>query len=566
MILRLRFMPLVLAAVFGVLAVHAAARAAEPNSSAVQSSVPDSRLELGRRMYMEGVLPSGKMMTATVGGDIEITGDQVICGACHRRSGLGSSEGQEVIPAVTGALLYQPLRLPTRKPPLAPQLRPAYTDDSLKRAIRDGMAADGSSLSPFMPRYALNDEQLDILLTYLKSLQGEPAPGVTDDEIHFATIVSDSVDPGTRKALTDVLETYFVQKNTETRHESRRAEQAPWHKEWIMAQYRKWVLHVWELNGPPESWPQQLDNWYRQTPVFAVLSGVAPGGWQPIHSFCDRFGVPCLFPTTDLPVIDEQDFYSLYFSKGMTLEAEAIAEHLGNDDLLSTTVVQVFREVDPRGETAAAALRRSLQARGGQLREFSLNGSDKPDQAFWQSLLDGEGPAITVLWLDESDLENFWEQHDLSAGGQRIYLSTTLHSSESDGIPVNARNQVYFVHPHEMPGKLPRLLVRSTGWLRAKRIYDPAEKQVQANAYFALKMAGEGLGHIRGFFSREYFLERIEHMVDNATYSSVYPRISLAPNQRFVSKGCYIARMSQDGRLTAITDWLIPGSNWSQAD
>jgi len=76
-----------------------------------------------------------------------------------------------------------------------------------------------------------------------------------------------------------------------------------------------------------------------------------------------------------------------------------------------------------------------------------------------------------------------------------------------------------------------------------------------------LKMAGEGVGHIRGFFSREYFLERIEHMVDNAFYTSVYPRISLAPNQRFVSKGCYIARLSEDGSLVAVTDWLIPGSN-----
>ncbi len=56
-------------------------------------------------------------------------------------------------------------------------------------------------------------------------------------------------------------------------------------------------------------------------------------------------------------------------------------------------------------------------------------------------------------------------------------------------------------------------------------------------------------------------LERIEHMVDNATYTSVYPRISLAPNQRFVSKGAYIAKLSEEGRLLAVTDWLIPESD-----
>ena len=84
---------------------------------------------------------------------------------------------------------------------------------------------------------------------------------------------------------------------------------------------------------------------------------------------------------------------------------------------------------------------------------------------------------------------------------------------------------------------------------------------MQANAYFALKMAGGALKGIQGYFDREFLLEGIEHMVDNANYTSVYPRMSLAPEQRFVSKGCYIARLSEDGSLVAVTDWLIPGSN-----
>ena len=53
----------------------------------------------------------------------------------------------------------------------------------------------------------------------------------------------------------------------------------------------------------------------------------------------------------------------------------------------------------------------------------------------------------------------------------------------------------------------------------------------------------------------------VSGVVGNANYTSVYPRMSLAPEQRFVSKGCYIARLSEDGSLVAVTDWLIPGSN-----
>ena len=68
---------------------------------------------------------------------------------------------------------------------------------------------------------------------------------------------------------------------------------------------------------------------------------------------------------------------------------------------------------------------------------------------------------------------------------------------------------------------------------------------------------------MRGFFNREYFIERIEHMAENATYTSVYPAVSLAPRQRFVSRGVYIARFRPDGdgALVAVTDWLVPGSS-----
>ncbi len=146
---------------------------------------------------------------------------------------------------------------------MAPLIRPAYNEASLKSAIRDGIDAAGNAFGPFMPRYELTDEELDILVAYLKTLSTDPAPGVTDQEIHFATVVPESVESETRKALVDVFEAYFDQKNTETRYESKRAAKAPWHKQWIFSPYRKWVHHVWELQDPRESWSQQLQDKYR---------------------------------------------------------------------------------------------------------------------------------------------------------------------------------------------------------------------------------------------------------------------------------------------------------------
>ena len=508
-------------------------------------------------MYLEGRLSSGHLMSGTIQGDVEVTGEQVSCGSCHRRSGMGSTEGQQVIPAITGKILFSPLQLPASKPPETPILRLAYTRETLKRAIRNGIDANGRVLDPNMPRYPLNDDNMDRLIDYLDTLSQEFSPGVDEHNIHFATIISDSIAETKKKALLDVMRAFFQQKNVETRHETERAENAPWHKEWIFKPYRKWVLHEWELKGPPDTWPEQLAEFYQKTPVFSVITGVVAGTWEPIHQFCEVNKIPCLFPTTDLPVIVEGDFYSIYMNRGMTLEGEGIASHIVDDPLTNNKIIQVYDENDVLGKTAADGLRAFLSNKSGQ----------EIDDLAWSAGSNGRynslplpKDSILVCWGDEELLNDILSRIEDVQSIRRIYLSTTLFGVNIDKISDKYRDITYFVNSQEMPDKLARLILRSTGWLKAKRIYSPGEKRIQANAYFALKVAGGALRLIRGYFYRDYFVERIEHLIDNAPYTSVYPHIGLAPGQRFVSKGFYIAKLSGEkgNSLKNVTKWSIP--------
>ena len=121
----------------------------------------------------------------------------------------------------------------------------------------------------------------------------------------------------------------------------------------------------------------------------------------------------------------------------------------------------------------------------------------------------------------------------------------------------------FVVYTSALPSEWRRLLMRTTGWLRAKRIYSSEDELIQANAYFALKIAGGSLSFIHTYFSREYFLESVEHMIDNAIYTSIYSHLSLAPEQRFVSKGGLIAGFDSaaNDKLVAVSDWLVPDIN-----
>ncbi|MGB5520181.1 MAG: hypothetical protein WBO73_17210, partial [Gammaproteobacteria bacterium] len=70
---------------------HPVPAIAQDLSPAAEAAPDPQSVARGKKMYMQGVLPSGEIMTATVHGDINLTGEQVICGACHRRSGMGST-------------------------------------------------------------------------------------------------------------------------------------------------------------------------------------------------------------------------------------------------------------------------------------------------------------------------------------------------------------------------------------------------------------------------------------------------------------------------------------------
>ncbi len=515
-------------------------------------------LELGRKLYLTGELPSGKIITGRVRGDIELTGKQVICGTCHRKSGMGSSEGDQVIPAIAGKMIFEPLRLPTSGDPLAPTQRPAYTEATLRRAIRAGIDSNGKPLDPLMPRYALSDRELELLIDYMKGLSTAWSPGMDEKEIHFATIIAGDVSAEARKALRDVMRVYVEQKNSESRHESFRAENAPWHKKWLFEPYRKWVMHVWELKGPGETWGEQLRALYEKQPVFAVLSGAGEGSWQPVHNFCQAAELPCLFPTTELPVIDESDFYPIYLSKGMTLEGELVDRHL-HSQAVDAPLLQVYRQDDLKAATAAQGL--TATRRGKQLKTLIWNqAQSSPSEAFWRDVLRQREDAALVLWLSKEQLINLWPLLESNKQMPRIYLSSTLFGSDQSSLPASLSEHIYLTRTREVPKRISRLLMRSTGWLKVKHIYAPESREIQANAYLALKVAGDALMHIRGYFFRDYLIERIEHTVDNVPYSSVYPRISLAPGQRFAAKGGYITQFSpgKKNELVAVSDWLTP--------
>lgn len=558
---------------FKALALFAALSAAVLTHAQTHGAKPDA--SLGERIYREGLLPSGKAVRASVQGDVKVEGTQLNCAGCHRRSGFGSSEGAAFVPAVTGALLYsarlpngadnfrrlfqevQPARFRARV--REPRPRPAYTDEAFAAALRTGLDPTGRALDPLMPRYRLTDDEARHLAAYIRTLSATPSPGVTRTEIHFATVVAGNVEPEKRRAMLEVMNAYFRWKNAETIHLHQRPGRAGPYREDFLDASREWVLHVWELKGAPDTWPAQLDAQYRARPVFALLGGVGDD-WRPVHDFCERAEVPCLFPNTGEPVVSADAFYSLYLSKGLTVEAEALARYLSEESQPAepTRVLQVYRD-EGGGAVLARALRRGLRRRAAtDLRERVVGANQKLTPDFWKKLLAEERPAALVLWLGGEDLKTL--APDAANNVRQLFVSYGL-AGDGARLPADGlRDKLYLTYPFALPSAEGPHVYRVRAWLRSKGVGPTREERLQLNTYFTLAVAEHSLVRLAGNFFRDYFVESVEQETESTTSPGVFPHLSLGPGQRFASKGCYVVRPSADaqGGLEAASEWLVP--------
>jgi Periplasmic binding protein/Cytochrome c len=532
------------------------------NGLAAAHPVADEKLK-GQRIYRDGILPSGAALRATVQQGVVLSGADAACAKCHRRSGLGGSEGQNAIRPIAGRLLFSRPELSgsprVRALYRVNDARPSYTVASLARALRKGVDPAGRKLDPLMPRYALGDAEIAQLASYLQGLSVEPAAGVTDSEIHFATIIAPGVSPLRTQAMLDVLRAFFRDKNGGTRQEGRRKAVGT---EQMYRVYRKWVLHEWQLSGPAETWHEQLAAHYRQQPVFAVLSGIGAGSWRPVHEFCERAELPCVFPNVDYPELADKGYATLYFSRGVALEAEVLARHLAESGQAGRAgrIVQVFRD-NAAGRVPAQTLRAALQRRGiHDVTDRPLPGGPVSG-AFCSQLFSESGAEVLILWLGDDDLGTLHGQCNAPPSGmENIYLSGSLIERPGNLLLSDSwLHRVRMVYPFELAERRAQRLSRLKYWLASRNI-PQLDERIQSGAYFAVTIAGDALSLMGDNFSRDYFIERVEQMTENSLSSSVYPHLSLAAGQRFASRGSYVARFTEDGKrmLVPASEWIVP--------
>ena len=480
-----------------LLAAATAAHAATDDGAAQAAAA-----ERGRRIYVEGLLHDGTSLTARTEQGTALSGGAAACIQCHRASGMGSVEGNVRIQPITGRYLFPEtgdltmanmdgIRGKTLNRSHAP-----YDDALLERTLSKGIDASGRGLNALMPRYALSTRDIADLRAYLAGLSTAYSPGASKDTIRFAVVVTPDVAPARRQVFLDMLQAAVVTKNSSTLPRKRYMTMAA---NFVTQTERRWDVAVWSLEGPPSSWAAQLEARHRAAPVFALLSGLAEGTWEPVQDFAAKEHLPIWFPSLAAPPKVPANG-ALYFSRGVMLEADVLASHLSQgSQATERAVVQIYANDTP-GAQAAERLKQSWRGAPGRLQDIVVNAGD--EQALRAAVGKAPTDADLVLWLGGPALKALDGLQPSPRPERRVYLSRSLNPT-TEPLFEPLLPSVRWVYPYELPRLRQANLAYLHSWLKLKNI-PLVDEEMQSELFLSLNLMTDTLQDLIDNLYRDY--------------------------------------------------------------
>jgi hypothetical protein len=212
----------------------------------------------------------------------------------------------------------------------------------------------------------------------------------------------------------------------------------------------------------------------------------------------------------------------------------------------------VYRR-DEAGLVASAAFRQAMPP-GDAIEDIVLDGA--MDEAVFNKVANAK-PSALIVWLGAKDLAAIqgWKSK-ISAP---VYLSFEQLEGKIPTALTALSENIRLIYPSDLPPRHDVRLLRNKIWLQNKGLQID-EEVVQVNTQFALTVVSDAMGHMMDSFSRDYFVERIEHAVAQTPVPSIYQSVSLGPGQRFAAKGSSIVQIIGGNTLQfkLLSEWIVP--------
>src|SRR5829696_1009140 len=188
---------------------------AGPAARPIQNQTQTERRELtaeekrGKAFYLRGESASGQEITALM-GEIDVPATTLTCAGCHGARGEGKTEGG----VTAGTLTWSYLTKPYGHNDEGGRKHPAFSEASFTRMLTAGHDPAGNKLAVAMPIYRMPQQDMADLISYLKRIETDFDPGISDTNIVIGTLLPEQgALSGLAQSMGDVLRAYFADIN-----------------------------------------------------------------------------------------------------------------------------------------------------------------------------------------------------------------------------------------------------------------------------------------------------------------------------------------------------------------
>ena len=487
----------------------------------------------GKLIFHEGRSEAGREIVALVGQrSVPVPATATPCANCHGPDGLGRPESGVVPTNITWSRLSRPYGAVS---PGGRREHPAYDEEALAAAIMGGVDPGGNVLDPGMPRFRMHPGDLADLVSYLKRLEHDQDPGLSDERIVLGSVVPAAA---AGEAVAAVLSAYFSDLNAEGGIYGRRVE-----------------LLVARAAAPAQAL-EQARHLVASGQVFALVAPFIMDVEEGFVGLVEQAGMPVIAPFTHAPAEPELPAEEVfYLLSGPVAQGRALVDYAAGrfpDARFKGVVLH-------GGDESSVEVARGMVAQGDKW-EWPLAAVEylpgRDDMTELATELRDAGAQVVFLAASSESFSALTYAADAAGWSPYVFALGASAGRASVEAPGSFQGRLFLSFPTSPQDHSQLARARFNDFHRRHEL--PQEGMVsQVSAYVAVGLLREGLMRAGRTLSRERLVSALEELYEFET--GLAPPLTYGRNRRTGAAGAHVVGVDlETRRFHPASTWVEP--------
>ena len=471
----------------------------------------------GKQIYLRGTSASNREITATL-NQIEVPASTTTCAGCHGMRGEGNTEGG----VTAGNLTWSNLSKPYGHTHPTGRKHGPFTEASFTRAVVNGLDSDGNDLLVAMPRFKLSAEDMADLIAYVKRLESDFDPGLTDNSVRIGLVLPSTgslADVGA--AMKDVFTAYFADVNAKGGIFNRKIE-----------------LQFADAGAGGPATAGVARSFAQKEQIFAFVGGLSAGADTQIAALARSEEIPFIGPSTLLPREETPvNRYVFYLLPGVAEQSVSLVNFaVARPELREAKIAIVYSD-NPLGLVAAAAAEEHAKKIGRVVETKHLFTSHSFDARAVVQDLKNKGVEVLLFFGTGKEQSLLLGEAAAVEWRPNVFVLGAMTGKESPALSAETKDKIFIAYP-TLPADISKDGVNEFRALHEKYKFAPRHTASQLSAFAVAKIFVEALTRAGKDLSREKLVKTLEGFYEYETGTT--PRITFGPNRRIGAAGAHV--------------------------